>query len=161
MIAPLVALLVTLGFMAAIWLASVRLRNASIVDIFWGAGFVVGAWVYLALAGGESVRGWLIVSLVTLWGLRLSIHLFVRNHGKGEDYRYREMRERHGARFWWVSFFTVYLLQGVIMWFVGLPLWVATRTPPTQVDSGLAQVDGLGIAIYRICCFFRSVLRTG
>jgi steroid 5-alpha reductase family enzyme len=159
MTAPVVVLLATIGFMSVIWLISVRLRNASIVDIFWGAGFVAGAWIYLGLADARTARGWLVVGLVTLWGLRLSIHLLVRNLGKGEDYRYRAMRQRHGRRFWWVSFVTVYLLQGVIMWIVGLPLFVATRsaTPNSLNSNSLTQVDFLGAAIFFAGLLFETL----
>lgn len=154
MTAPVVVLIATIAMMFVIWLFSVRLRNASIVDIFWGSGFVVGGWLYFALTDASSPRKWLVVGLVTLWGLRLTIHLFVRNHGKGEDYRYREMRERHGSRFWWVSFWTVYVVQGVIMWIVGLPLWVAMRgAEPVR----LTWIDGLGLAVFLIGLFFETV----
>jgi steroid 5-alpha reductase family enzyme len=140
--------------MVVIWLFSVRLRNASIVDIFWGCGFVVGAWLYFALTDTATPRKWLVVALVTIWGLRLTTHLFVRNHGKGEDYRYRAMREQHGPRFWWISFWTVYLLQGLIMWFVGLPVWVAMRGAE---PSGLTWIDGLGLAVFLGGLFFETV----
>jgi steroid 5-alpha reductase family enzyme len=151
---PFIVFLVILAFMTAIWLASVRLRNASIVDIFWGAGFVAAAWTYLALADAATVRGWLIVSLTTLWGLRLSVHLWVRNSGKGEDYRYREMRERRGPGFWWFSFFSVYLLQGIIMWVVALPQWVATRS---TVPASLTLLDYLGLALFLVGMLFETV----
>ena len=53
----------------------------------------------------------------------MSIHLIVRNSGKGEDFRYQEFRRRFGPkRYWWFSFFQVYLLQGVLMSVVSLPL---------------------------------------
>ena len=87
---PVLVLIATVSMMVVIWLFSVRLRNASIVDIFWGSGFVVGAWLYFALTDTATPRKWLVVALVTIWGLRLTTHLFVRNHGKGEDYRYRD-----------------------------------------------------------------------
>ena len=32
------------------------------------------------------------------------------------------MRERHAARFWWVSLFTVFLLQGFLLWLISAPL---------------------------------------
>ena len=146
--------LVTLALMTTIWLASVRLRNASIVDIFWGFGFVVAGWVYLAVAQTATVRGWLIVALVTLWGLRLSIHLFRRNAGKGEDYRYREMRERRGPGFWWYSYFSVYLLQGVILWIVAHPLWVATRS---ATPASLTWLDWLGAIVFLAGLLFEAV----
>jgi steroid 5-alpha reductase family enzyme len=147
-------LFATVAMMLVIWLFSVRLRDASIVDIFWGSGFVVGGWLYFALTDTATPRKWLVTALVTVWGLRLTIHLFARNHGKGEDYRYREMRERHGRRFWWVSFLTVYLVQGLVMWVVGLPLWVAMRS---AVPPGLTWIDGLGVAVFLTGLFFETV----
>lgn len=151
---PVLVLIATVSMMVVIWLFSVRLRNASIVDIFWGSGFVVGAWLYFALTDTATPRKWLVVALVTIWGLRLTSHLFVRNHGKGEDYRYRAMREQHGTRFWWISFWTVYLLQGLIMWFVGLPVWVAMRGAE---PSELTWIDGLGLAVFLGGLFFETV----
>jgi steroid 5-alpha reductase family enzyme len=65
----------------------------------------------------------MITALVTLWGLRLSIYLFWRNFGHGEDYRYQQFRKDFGPeRYWWVSFFQVFLLQGILMSLVALPL---------------------------------------
>jgi steroid 5-alpha reductase family enzyme len=154
MTAPVVVLLATIAIMVVIWLVSLALRNASIVDILWGSGFVVAGWLYFALTDTTTTRKWLAAGLVTVWGLRLTIHLFVRNHGKGEDYRYRAMRERHGPSFWWVSFLTVYLLQGVIMWIVGLPLWVAMRD---EVPVGLTWLDGLGLVVFLAGLVFETV----
>lgn len=39
----LIGLAVILAVMVVLWLVSLRLKNSSIVDIFWGAGFVVSA----------------------------------------------------------------------------------------------------------------------
>jgi steroid 5-alpha reductase family enzyme len=152
--APVLVLIATVAMMAVIWLFSVRLRDASIVDIFWGAGFVLGAWLYFGLTEAATARKWMVAALVTAWGLRLTTHLFVRNHGKGEDYRYRAMREQHGPRFWWVSWWTVYLLQGLIMWVVGLPMWAAMRSPEPRA---LTWVDGLGLAVFLTGLFFETV----
>ena len=151
---PVLVLIATVSMMVVIWLFSVWLRNASIVDVFWGSGFVVGAWLYFALTDTATPRKWLVVALVAVWGLRLTTHLFVRNHGKGEDYRYRAMRDQHGPRFWWISFWTVYLLQGLIMWVVGLPVWVAMRSAE---PSDLTLIDGLGLAVFLAGLFFETV----
>jgi steroid 5-alpha reductase family enzyme len=86
-----IGFLVILGCMAALWLLSLYLKNSSIVDIFWGTGFVIVNWVYFALApDGFLPRQWLIGILVTIWGLRLTTHILTRNWGKGEDFRYRK-----------------------------------------------------------------------
>lgn len=123
----LAALLLMLG----VWLASLVYRDASLVDRFWGAGFVLLAWVYWLVAG-SPVAGFLPVLAVSLWGGRLSLYLSWRNWGHGEDYRYREMRETHGARFPLVSLVTVFLLQGVILWLVAMPLLPAASGTSLQ-----------------------------
>ena len=64
------------------------------------AGFAVVAWVYAALSDGWPPRKTLALALVSLWGFRLAAHIWWRGRGMAEDYRYREMRDRHGERFW-------------------------------------------------------------
>lgn len=114
-------LLVTLGLMVFVWLTSLVLRDASLVDRYWGFGFVVLAWFWWA-TGPRELLSLIPVVLVSVWGLRLSLYLTWRNWGHGEDYRYKAMRDKHGRRFWLVSLFTVFLLQGAIMWVVAFPL---------------------------------------
>ena len=122
----LIGLAVIIGFMAALWLVSLALKNSSIVDIFWGAGFVLAAWLYFALTpDGFLARKLLLVILVTIWGLRLSIHIFLRNKGKPEDFRYQKWRGENGSKWWWKSFFQVFLLQGLLLWVISIPLLAA------------------------------------
>ncbi len=87
------AALVILAYMTAIWVASLAKKNASIVDIFWGLGFVIVGWVYFALTDGYIGRKALLMILVTIWGLRLSGYILWRNWGRGEDFRYRKCRD--------------------------------------------------------------------
>src|SRR5512135_2631418 len=73
----------------ALWLASLPLRDASLVDRVWGMAFVVLA-VWYAWTRPDApmpAPGLAVVLLVSIWGLRLSIHLTRRNWGRGEDYR--------------------------------------------------------------------------
>lgn len=76
--------------LTGLWLLSLAIKDASIIDIFWGIGFVVVVWFYAFMMGFEKMgeRNWLFLSLVTLWGVRLAGYLAIRNLGKGEDYRY-------------------------------------------------------------------------
>ena len=73
------------GIMLALWLVSLPIRNASIVDVFWGAGFVITVWTSLVASGTATSRGLLVAVLTSLWGLRLVGYLAWRNLGKGED----------------------------------------------------------------------------
>ena len=114
--------------MVVTWLVSLPLRDASIVDPIWPLGFVVVGWVVRLLGHGDPLRANVLVALVTVWGLRLSWHLFRRNLGHGEDRRYVAMRERWGDRFWAVSLVTVFATQGVLMWLVSLPLQLGQAT---------------------------------
>ncbi len=144
--------LVVFALMTALWALSLVLKDASIVDIFWGAGFAVIAWVTFFVADGSDARRVLFVVLVSLWGLRLAGYLAWRNIGKGEDYRYRAMRKRHGDRFAIVSYGTVFLLQGALMWVVSLP--VQAGQVPT---AGLIWLDVVGIGLWAVGLFFETV----
>jgi steroid 5-alpha reductase family enzyme len=125
------ALVLAVAFIS-LWLLSLVLRDASIVDIFWGPGFVLVAWTAYVVADAAATRHQLLAVAVTIWGARLGGYLAWRNLGKGEDRRYQAMRRHWGDRFWWVSLFTVFVLQGVIMWVVSLPVQVAMAADGTD-----------------------------
>lgn len=150
----LVTLIAILTAMLALWIVALVRRDASLADPFWGLGFLLVAWI----AGWQNTplqqRTLLMAILVTLWGLRLMLFLAWRNVGQGEDPRYVAMREHHGARFWWVSLFTVFLLQGLLMWLISLPVQAASTIRPAP---RLGWLDGLGVAIWIVGFFFESV----
>jgi len=150
----LITLAVLLGLMTVLWLASVARRDASLVDPFWGTGFVVVAWLACALQESVGSRALLLAVLTTLWGLRLSLFLLRRNWGHGEDRRYRAMRDHWGPRFWWVSYFTVYLLQGLILWFVSLPLQGAIVVGRAEFPGWL---DVVGLVLWTVGVALESV----
>ncbi len=117
------ALLVILSLMTVLWIISIVIKNVSIVDLFWGFGFVVAAGFYYLKTGGPDPGKNLVMVLVAIWGLRLSVYLTWRNAGKGEDFRYRQFRKNYGEnRYWWISFFQTFLLQGMLMWLISAPL---------------------------------------
>jgi len=117
------ALLLILILMSLLWILSVILKNVSVVDIFWGFGFVLTSAFYFIKSGGFEPRKILVMTFVSIWGLRLTSYIAWRNCGKGEDYRYREFRKKYGEnRYWWVSFFQTFLLQGILMWLISAPL---------------------------------------
>jgi steroid 5-alpha reductase family enzyme len=150
-----VALLVILGCMIVLWLVSLVLKNSSIVDIFWGSGFVVANLVYFALIpDGFLPRKWLITILVTIWGLRLSLYILWRNGGKPEDFRYQKWRQDAGHRWWWQSFFRVFLLQGLLMWIISAPLLAAQRSASS---AQWMILDFIGFVLWMIGFFFESV----
>jgi steroid 5-alpha reductase family enzyme len=140
--------------MLGLWLASLALRNASIVDVWWGPGFAAIAAIAFCAAPAPGARGALILSLTSLWGLRLGAYLLWRNAGAGEDPRYAAMRRRHGAAFPLRSLATVFGLQGALQWGVSLPLQVAMLRPGAPALGGL---DALGAALFGVGLFFEAV----
>lgn len=150
-----VGLAVILGLMTILWIISLGMKNSSIVDIFWGTGFVIANWVYFFLAPeGFLPRKLLIGALVTIWGLRLSIHILMRNWGKPEDFRYQKWREEAGKKWTWQSYIRVFLLQGVLLWIISAPLLAAQRS---ALPSQLTAIDFIGIGVWLIGFFFEAV----
>lgn len=145
---------VIMVMMTLIWIASVIMKNASIVDPFWGLGFVVAAAYYFLQTGGAGVRPVIVLALVIIWGLRLSVYLFWRNWGKGEDFRYREFRRNYGEhRYWWISFFQVFLLQGFLLWLISAPLLGAMYY---QTASWPVALDILALVVWTIGFVFEA-----
>ncbi|HEX7557046.1 MAG TPA: DUF1295 domain-containing protein [Leptolinea sp.] len=140
--------------MLLIWAASVRLKNSSIVDIFWGLLFVLAAWiVFFSSPDGFFFRKILVAGMVSIWGLRLAWHVYRRNHGKPEDFRYAAWRTQHGSTWWWRSFFQIFLLQGLLAWIICWPLVPAiSAASPAQ----LTVWDFLGLILWLIGFLFEA-----
>lgn len=141
--------------MTLIWLISLKLKNTSIVDIIWGFGFVLVNWVVFFLTpDGFADRKWILNILVTLWGFRLATHIFLRNHGKPEDFRYAAWREQYGKKWWWYSYLQTFMLQGLLMFLISAPL-IHTQATTTPSNIGLLEIAG--IIIWVIGFFFETV----
>jgi steroid 5-alpha reductase family enzyme len=150
-----IGLVASVTLFTLLWLVSLPLRNASIVDIFWGPGFVVMAWLYLLSADGEpTARGLLTGALVTVWGARLGGHIALRNAGHGEDFRYRAWRDQAGGRFWWTSYFKVFLLQALTLWVISSPLPLAQLG---GAGRALNLLDALGVLLWVVGFTFEAV----
>jgi steroid 5-alpha reductase family enzyme len=140
------------GVMVGTWVLSLVRRDASIVDRVWGLTFVVAAWTYAHFADPPTVRTWLVLGLVTVWGLRLAGYITLRNWGGGEDKRYQAMRARNPDSFPVRSLVTVFLLQGVLAWVISLPLLAATLYGPDR----LTWLDALGIGLWLVGFVFEA-----
>jgi steroid 5-alpha reductase family enzyme len=143
-----------MAMMTILWIASIILKNVSIVDLFWGFGFVVASAFYFLNSEGHGNRKTILMVLVGIWGLRLSIYLAWRNVGKGEDFRYREFRKKYGEnRYWWVSFFQTFLLQGILMWLISSPLLGAQLNGQ---NNPIGILDYTGILLWVIGFSFEA-----
>lgn len=138
-------------FTTLVWARSLRIRDASIMDIAWGPGFLVAVLSAVVVVGNLTDRAVWIVLLTAIWGFRLAVHIWIRSRGREEDARYAAWRRQAGAAWWWRSWFKVFVLQGVILCVVALPLVVqAVSAGPafgTVWDSVGLLLWGTGLAI--------------
>lgn len=148
------ASLIILVLVTLLWIWSIIIKNVSIVDIFWGFGFVVVNVFYVLMSCDLNTRKILMLVLVTIWGLRLSIYLAWRNIGKGEDFRYQEFRRNYGPeRYWWFSYFQTFLLQGALIMIVSLPLLGISAS---KQSGNLNLLDYIGILVWIIGFTFEA-----
>jgi len=149
------ALLVILGMMSILWIISVIIKNVSIVDLFWGFGFVLTNVFYFISTDGLGLRKVILLILVSIWGFRLTGYLSWRNIGKGEDYRYKQFRRKYGEnRYWWISFFQTFLLQGILMWLISAPL-LGAQYHGQEKNPGI--LDYAGIAFWITGFIFETI----
>jgi steroid 5-alpha reductase family enzyme len=140
----------------ALWGLSVRLRDASIVDIFWGPGFAVVAvatWMHQQGVGVESRKA-VLVGLATLWAVRLGCHVYWRARGHGEDPRYASFRKKATGNEHLFMLRHVFYKQGVSMWITSLPLQVGQFWLKPE---GLGPVAWIGIAVWCVGFIFETV----
>jgi steroid 5-alpha reductase family enzyme len=130
------ALAIILGIGIAGWLLSVLKNDVSFVDSLWSLFFLVAAGVFALSAESLSLRGLLVLTLVTIWSLRLSVYITMRNWGEPEDYRYQAIRANNEPSFAFKSLYIVFGLQGVLAWLIALPLLpaITSAEPLTLID---------------------------
>lgn len=139
-----------------LWIISIPLRNVSIIDMFFAVILFAVALASYLMADGVAVRKQLIVALVGIWAARITIHLIRRNWGHGEDPRYTKLRSwvPDDRSFVWLSLKKVFLLQGIVLWFVSLPIQVGqVYTAP----ASLGWPAWTGIAVWAVGMFFETI----
>jgi len=148
------ALLVIFILVTLLWGLSVWIKNVSIADLFWGMGFIIVNAIYFYNSGDFHLRKIILLALVSFWGLRLFIYLSWRNKGKEEDFRYQKFRKKYGTeRYWWVSYFQTFLLQGALIMFISLPLLGTHVQTNSNTLNGL---DYLAIVVFIIGFAFEA-----
>lgn len=153
------AMLLNLGVLLAalfvLWGVSVFIRNASIVDIFWGPACAMGAWLMLLRDDRAEPRASLIAVLVTLWAMRLAIYLATRNIGHGEDARYQAMRRRRksDADFARWSLIYVFMLQGLLAWLVSWPVQIGQF----GASGAIGPLAMSGAALFAVGLAFETI----
>ncbi len=147
------SLLYVIGWMSILWILSLMLKDSSIIDIFWGFSFVLMSAFYFRESGNYESLDYIFLFMCIFWGSRLTFYLGIRNIGKPEDFRYQQFRKEGGTNYWWISFFRVFLLQGILVWILSSIFFIAYESS----GESLEWTHMLGIAVWCIGVFFETV----
>lgn len=150
------AALLILAGMCAMCIVGLQARDNSLVDIAYGPLFVLagwGAWLAADTPSQLHQRPLLLLILVSLWGVRLGLHIGLRHRGRGEDFRYRKFREEWGETIVWRSLLQIYLLQGAVVLVVATPVLLAIAAP----GGDLGVLDGIGVLLFAAGFLFEAV----
>lgn len=115
--------LITL-LMVALWIVYLFQRNAGIVDLGWGVGFLLAAWSYFFLGNGNLLKMIVITTMVTLWAVRLIAHLYLRFNSAIEDPRYTRLRAKWGGDPNDMQFLMMFIFQGLLILAISLPIFI-------------------------------------
>jgi steroid 5-alpha reductase family enzyme len=140
-------------YMSMWFVFSVIKQRNDVADVAWGLGFVLMTWISFFVSDVFSLRSVLVGVMVTIWGLRLAIHIYTRNKNKSEDYRYLAWRQEWGNWFYFRSFLQVYILQGVLLFLIVMPVLFINNSAVTSLNI----FDLLGFIIWTIGLFFEVV----
>ncbi len=146
------AALLIWGYATFWFLISIRLKRNDVADIAWGLGYVLLAWLLWATEKRSS-HALLVYLLTTIWGLRLAIHIFLRNRQKKEDFRYKQWREDWGKNVLWRSYLQVYVLQAFFLLIIATPLFVLSQAE----EKSWNLLTYLGIGFWLLGFYFQAV----
>lgn len=145
----LLAIIEIVVYFSIFFIVAQWMNNNSIVDIGWGLGFVLLSWVMFL--NNPNPDRLIIPIMVSIWGLRLSYHIFIRNFGKPEDFRYVDMRKSWGEHQRVSAFFKVFMLQGFLQFLVAMTI----ITYGNQIKNTTLVIIGILLFVFGLA--FESI----
>lgn len=149
----LILVLILFVYMSLWFVFSLIKKRNDVADVAWGLGFVLMTWTSFLFSSTFSNRVLLVGVLVSIWGLRLAWHIYSRNKGKAEDYRYLAWRKEWGKWFFIRSYLQVYLLQGVLLFMIVLPVLIINKNSV----SSFTWIDFVGVFVWLFGFYFEAV----
>ncbi len=144
-------------YLTIVFVVALFRQDNSIIDIAYGAGFVLVAWCLAFLWPSWNERQMIVLACITVWGVRLTTRILFKNWGKPEDFRYRNWRDAWKKRgmlyFFFRSLMQIYVLQGLVILIVALPIMIAF----SDTQAPLQWYNWLGLVLWCVGFFFESV----
>ena len=145
--------LILFTYMSMWFIVSIFKKRNDIADIAWGLGFILLSWSSYFIFVDFNLRGLIVGILVSIWGLRLALHIYDRNKGKTEDYRYLVWRKEWGSWFYLRSYFQVYILQGLFLFLIVSPVLLINK----NIGNTINILDIVGILIWLVGFLFEAI----
>lgn len=135
-----------------VWLIQLRTKNAAIADVVWSAAFPLMTLIYFTLAPEKEMRQYLILGTVSIWGMRLAIHLFIRTIGHPEDIRYAALRTEWGKKhnLYMLRFF---YFQGILAIILSAPFALIM----VNTEKGLNAWEFAGLSLWLVAVVGESI----
>lgn len=141
------------AYMVLVFVWATLIKDNSIVDIGWGLGFVVVSLVGYYLHPAPTLSHAILLFMVVVWALRLSGYIYLRNRNTGEDYRYAQWRKEWGQYVIPRAFLQIFMLQGVFMYIIALPVMVALANS----EFTFGGISVAGIALWLVGLGFEAI----
>jgi steroid 5-alpha reductase family enzyme len=151
------SLVITLGVTTLLFFIAQFKKDNSIIDVAYGLTFIAVAYELVSMQNKALAPASIVILfLITIWGMRLAYRIFMKNRGKGEDFRYQTWRKewsRYGVRYYYArAYLQIFILQGVVISIVLLPFTLSlART--SQSNSFLL----IGLSVWLLGFFFEVI----
>ncbi len=132
--------------MAFAWLVQQRSGNSGWVDVFWTFGVAlvaIATAIVWQVAETNGVRFILVISMTTLWALRLGGYIVMRTKDIADDPRYAKLSADWGAR---APFNMFWLLQFQAL--ASVPLCLAIVLAALNPAPTFAILDVFGVLLF-------------
>ena len=130
-------------------------KNHTFVDTAWGLSFIIVAHITFWMQPAHTIIQWVVLAMVTLWGLRLFNYIMLRTLGTAEDPRYQQMREKMQSKKHelLVTYLRIYVAQGFLAWIIAAPVAFINTTR----QDGAMPFYIIGVALWGMGFLFEVI----
>lgn len=121
-----------------VFAGSIAFNNSSLYDPYWSVAPFPILFYWILSTGSDmlTLRQGIILTLVLLWGSRLTVNWIRRWKGlEDEDWRYRQFRKKFPRSYWMISLFGIHLFPTIIVYLACLSLFPAIAIKGDSLDS--------------------------
>ncbi len=136
-----------------LWVIHLRIKNAGIVDVGWGLGFIMLCGIDIAYGQGLNLRNSLLLLMVVLWGSRITFFLIKRISREGhEDKRYQKMRDSWGRPIA-LKFLFFFECQAILQMILAVPFLFVSL----NAKQGIAFWERLGLITFAVALLGETI----